>query len=247
VAFRGFSIEGPIPNSCGSVSNFQKSYTQPLPITNHTFTDNSSTFTPSGSFPGTQSASGTYRIKTTIYTPSPVTCDTGEMAWNATTTAMPPAPEPQPEPQPEPEPEPQPEPERQDGHPAGLRRRWLRRLFERASQRKGDADHGGRLEYGACLGALAVLGLTVARKEATPLPARLPLVSLSAMAAALALPVGAAAQTPSADLGDAPDAAFPSLAASAGPRHLDVRALHLGPRADRLPPLRAAGADRGRH
>jgi hypothetical protein len=101
-----FSIEGPIPNNCGSVSNFQKNYTQPLPITNHTFSDNSSTFVLNGSFPGTQTASGTYRIKTTIYGPGgSTTCDTGDVAWNASTTASPP-PDPEPEPEPEPEPGP---------------------------------------------------------------------------------------------------------------------------------------------
>ena len=110
-----FSIEGPVPNNCGSVSNFQKNYTQPLPITNHMFSDNSSTFVLNGTFPGAQSASGTYRIKTTIYGPGGGTCDTGDVAWNATTTASPPQPEPEPEPEPEPpggpEPEPEPEPE----------------------------------------------------------------------------------------------------------------------------------------
>ena len=109
-----FSIDGPVPNNCGSVSNFQKNYTTPLPITNHTFSDNSSTFVLNGSFPGTQSASGTYRIKTTIYGPGGGTCDTGDVAWNASTTASPP-PNPEPEPEPEPpggpEPEPEPEPE----------------------------------------------------------------------------------------------------------------------------------------
>jgi hypothetical protein len=86
-----FSVGGPIQgDTCSFPSGSSTNYVQPLPIVNHAFSDTTPPLTESGSFPGPQSASGTFRIKTQVF-PGP-SCDSGEVAWNATTTASPPAP-----------------------------------------------------------------------------------------------------------------------------------------------------------
>ena len=61
----------------------------PLPITNHAFSDTDDpTMTLIGSFPTVQGAQGTMRVRDS----SDPSCDTGELAWTATTTATPPPP-----------------------------------------------------------------------------------------------------------------------------------------------------------
>jgi hypothetical protein len=84
-----FSVGGPVQgDTCSFPSGSSTNYVQPLPIVNHAFSDTTPPLTESGSFPGSQSASGTFRIKTQVFgAPS---CDTGEVTWNATTTASPP-------------------------------------------------------------------------------------------------------------------------------------------------------------
>jgi hypothetical protein len=63
----------------------------PLPIAGNMFEDTSPPLTFTGSFPGAQSAQGTLRMST-----SSPHCDTGSLAWSATTTSQPPtAPPPQ--------------------------------------------------------------------------------------------------------------------------------------------------------
>jgi hypothetical protein len=100
-----FSVGGPVQgDTCSFPSGSSTTYNQPLPITNHTFSDTHAPFTKSGSFPGPQSASGTFRIKTSTY-PGP-SCDTGDVTWNATTTASPPQGPPPPPPPPGPFPPP---------------------------------------------------------------------------------------------------------------------------------------------
>jgi hypothetical protein len=66
---------------------FEESTTQyatPLPIQNHAFSDTTPPMSFSGSFPGVQAAQGTVRI--TSFNPP---CDSGDLTWNATTTASP--------------------------------------------------------------------------------------------------------------------------------------------------------------
>jgi len=89
-----FNVGGPIQGDFCTFSNITTNYVQPLPITNHTFSDTTAPFTVTGSFPGVQSASGTFRMKTS----GPYPCDTGDVSWNATTTAQPPSPPPSPPP-----------------------------------------------------------------------------------------------------------------------------------------------------
>jgi hypothetical protein len=84
-----FSVGGPVMGDvCTFPSGSSTSYLQPLPIANHAFADTTAPFTESGSFLGPQSASGTFRIRTPAF-PGP-TCDSGEVSWKATTTALPP-------------------------------------------------------------------------------------------------------------------------------------------------------------
>jgi hypothetical protein len=59
-------------------------YATPLPIQNHAFSDTTPQMSFSGSFPGVQAARGTVRI-----TSSNPPCDSGDLTWNATTTASP--------------------------------------------------------------------------------------------------------------------------------------------------------------
>lgn len=79
------SAPGPIPGNSCTFSNVSVNYVTPLPITNHTFNDSSPPLYFAGSFPGSQSASGTFRINDTS-----VPCDTGTLSWSATTTSAPP-------------------------------------------------------------------------------------------------------------------------------------------------------------
>jgi hypothetical protein len=85
-----FSAGGPVQGDyCSFPSGSSTTYGQPLAITNHAFTDTTGPFTKSGTFPGVQSASGTFRIKTPSF-PGPA-CDSGDVSWTATTTAPPPS------------------------------------------------------------------------------------------------------------------------------------------------------------
>lgn len=78
-----FSITGPLPGSSCTFSGISATYLTPLPIVNHAFTDSTPPLTFSGSFTGPQSAQGTLRMNASG-------CDTGNVAWSATTTASPP-------------------------------------------------------------------------------------------------------------------------------------------------------------
>lgn len=74
-------------NVPGDSCTFEESsteYATPLPISNHAFSDPTPPMSFSGSFPGVQTAQGTLRI-----TSSNPPCDTGDVTWNATTTASP--------------------------------------------------------------------------------------------------------------------------------------------------------------
>jgi hypothetical protein len=77
------SAAGPIPGNNCTFSNVSATYVQPLPITNHSFNDSSPPLYFAGTFGGTQSASGTFRI-------NQAGCDTGNLSWTATTSALPP-------------------------------------------------------------------------------------------------------------------------------------------------------------
>jgi RTX calcium-binding nonapeptide repeat (4 copies) len=92
-----FSVSGPLSGGSCTFSGLMASYPTPLPIANHSFADTTAPLTFSGSFPGTQSASGTLRMKTTM-----PPCDTGDLPWTAMTTAAPPSPGPGPGPGPQP-------------------------------------------------------------------------------------------------------------------------------------------------
>jgi hypothetical protein len=98
-----FNVGGPVQgDTCSFPDGSSTTYNQPLPITNHTFSDTTPPLTENGSFPGPQSASGTFRIKTSTF-PGP-SCDSGEVTWNATTTASPSQPPPPGPPPPQPGP-----------------------------------------------------------------------------------------------------------------------------------------------
>lgn len=86
-----FSVGGPVQGDTCSFSGINTNYAQPLPVVNHAFSDTTPPFTASGSFPGLQSASGTFRMRTQVF-PAPA-CDSGEVGWSATTTSSPPAPQ----------------------------------------------------------------------------------------------------------------------------------------------------------
>ena len=77
------NASGPIPGNGCTFSNVSTQYVVPLPITNHSFNDSSPPVYFAGSFPGKQSAQGTFRINS-------AGCDTGSLAWSATTTSVPP-------------------------------------------------------------------------------------------------------------------------------------------------------------
>jgi hypothetical protein len=77
-----FSITGPLPGSICTFSGISATYITPLPIVSHAFTDSTPPLTFSGSFTGPQSAQGTLRMNAGG-------CDTGNVAWSATTTAAP--------------------------------------------------------------------------------------------------------------------------------------------------------------
>jgi hypothetical protein len=83
-----FSAYGPIRGSTctfgSSGEPITTTYVQPLPIVDHTFEDTTQPFFSNGSFREVQGADGTFRARTT--SPS---CDTGELTWNASTTASP--------------------------------------------------------------------------------------------------------------------------------------------------------------
>jgi hypothetical protein len=70
-------------NTCTFIT-VDRTYTTPLPIINHAFNDTSPSFTFRGSFQAKQSAQGVIRVRSTG---GPVPCDTGELPFNATTTA----------------------------------------------------------------------------------------------------------------------------------------------------------------
>jgi Ca2+-binding RTX toxin-like protein len=78
----GMSAAGPIQGSTCTFSNVSVNYVTPLAITNHTFNDSSPPLTFSGSFPSNGTATGTFRINS-------AGCDTGNLAWNASTTPKP--------------------------------------------------------------------------------------------------------------------------------------------------------------
>ncbi|MEK6277473.1 MAG: hypothetical protein AABM29_05630 [Actinomycetota bacterium] len=77
------SAPGPIPGNGCTFFNANANYVTPLPITNHAFNDSTPPLYFAGSFTGKQSASGTFRI-------NQAGCDTGSLAWSATTTSAPP-------------------------------------------------------------------------------------------------------------------------------------------------------------
>jgi hypothetical protein len=91
------SAPGPLEGNTCSFTEVGATYPTPLPIVNNAFADTSGTVLFAGSFPGAQSAEGTLRVNST----SPPACDTGNLTWSATTTALPPPPPPPPGPSPE--------------------------------------------------------------------------------------------------------------------------------------------------
>jgi PASTA domain-containing protein len=74
------SAPGPLQGNVCTFTNVGANYLTPLPITNHAFADTTPPITFSGSFSGAQSAQGTIRVNASG-------CDTGELAWTATTPA----------------------------------------------------------------------------------------------------------------------------------------------------------------
>jgi hypothetical protein len=80
-----FAVGGPVQGNVCTFGGSTINFVQPLPIVNHAFNSSSGTTTLSGSFPGVQQASGSFRIKTF----PPFSCDSGTVSWTARTTASP--------------------------------------------------------------------------------------------------------------------------------------------------------------
>jgi hypothetical protein len=84
-----FSAYGPIQgNSCTFGSGGQPAtttYTVPLPIEDHSFSDTRGPFFKEGTFTGVQQAEGTLQVTTT----GGFRCESRQLTWSATTTASP--------------------------------------------------------------------------------------------------------------------------------------------------------------
>ena len=78
------TVNGTLQGDTCQFTGTTTTYSQPLPITDHAFSDTSPPQTGSGTFGAPQSANGTFRVQTSAGPYSPA-CDTGDITWNATT------------------------------------------------------------------------------------------------------------------------------------------------------------------
>lgn len=78
-----FAAGGPIFGNFCTFGGSTSTYVVPLPASSHSFSDTSPPTTISGSFSGPQAAQGTLRVQGGG-------CDSGQVSWSATTTALPP-------------------------------------------------------------------------------------------------------------------------------------------------------------